>query len=426
MPAKFFKNNRTGFTLIETILYLAIVGIILTSVIEFSMTLGRTTSKLGSNIDVSRDRRLSLNIISYLIRNADGFLKDTSGDCSSFGVTPPILALYFNNDTWLPGTCVENGGGVKITISSNRIKMTCYPNITNNGQYGACSATAGNSYWLTGPDLMVTNTDLTFATSTATSTLDGFRSITTHVKVSVPSAGQVNLQASSAATSTEVLRNEQPSGLISWWKFDETDTATAADSISGYNLTCTGTGGPSSVDPLINGSSKAFDFNVSDSDSCSVDNPEKLNLGNSFTISVWFKTDSPGEIEHTFIDKNASSIKGYYFYNLESWGEMVFYLCDGTTCESVFDVAGVVDDATVYNITIVYDQPNDSAKMLIFKKGVGGVSTTTASSLPFLVNDSTADYPRIGYNFEGTMDDFRIYGRALTDKEIWALQSAGN
>ena len=145
---KNFKRSeaRSGFTLVEAIIYLIIVGIILTSVVDFSITLGNSSSKLSANIDAARNRRVALQAINYLVRNADGLWKDISGDCSNFSATPPVLALYFNDDTYLPGTCVAGGGGVKITVDSNRLKMTCYPGAAYNGSYGSCSTSAGNSY----------------------------------------------------------------------------------------------------------------------------------------------------------------------------------------------------------------------------------------------------------------------------------------
>ncbi len=63
--------------------------------------------------------------------------------------------------------------------------------------------------------------------------------------------------------------------------------------------------------------------------------------------------------------------------------------------------------------------------MYIYQAGVGGVSTTTAASWPILVNASTANYPRIGNNLDGILDDLRIYNRALSEPEVWALQSQG-
>lgn len=416
------NTSQTGFTLLEAIIYLAIVGVVISSVVDFAVTMGSTTAKMNANIEASRNRRFALTTINYLIRNADGLLKDVNGECSNFSVNPPVLALYFDNDNYLPGYCVERGGGVKITVVNNRLKMTCYPNINNNGQYNACTAPAGNEYFLTGPEVIVNNNNLDFSTSTASTTANSYTSVSTYLKVTMPSADQISLRASSEATSTANMRNEQPNGLISWYKFDETDTSSAVDSVSGYTLTCSATG----VSGLVDGSARAFYFDPTETDLCYANNPEKLNFGTSFSLSLWLETDGLDASEHTIINKHNGASKGYYLFNNEDMGQVIFTLCNGTSCSYLLSTDSyLINDGTVYNITVVYDKPSDSAKMLIYEKGVGNISTTTANNLPFLVNDSTADYPRIGDNFAGTIDEFRLYNRALSDSEIWALQSQG-
>ena len=418
-------RQQSGFTLLESIIYLAIVGILLSSIIDFSITLGNSSSKMSANIDASRNRRAALSSINYLVRNADGLWKDVYNDCSNFNSSPQILALYFNNDDYLPGTCVENGGGVKISLDEGRLKMTCYPNTGYNSSYNTCASSAGNSYWLSGQEVSIANSSLNFSTSTATSTANGFTSVTTYLNVSTISNNQTFLKANSAATSTVAIRNEQPNGLIAFYKFDDASGNAAVDSIDGTSLSCV-LNPPASVSALVTGSKKAFDFNSSESDYCSINNPEKFNLGSAFTISTWIKMDSPTAAEHTIINKHDwSSSKGYYLMAYQNTGRVIFRVCDGTACSNILDVSGILSNATVYNITVVYDQPNSLGKMYIYQSGVGGVSTTTASSWPILVNASTANYPRIGNNLDGVLDDLRIYNRALTESEVWALQSQG-
>ncbi len=420
---KSLRSSQAGFTLLEAIIYLVIVGIVISAVVDFAVTMGNTTAKMSANIDASRNRRFALATINYLIRNADGMLKNVYGDCSNLSVNPPVLALYFNSDGYLPGNCVENGGGVKITVVNNRLKMTCYPNITNNGQYNACSATASSTYFLTGPEVVVTNTNLDFSTSTASTTANSYNTITTHLKVTLPSNDQVSLRASSEATSTADTRNQQSDGLVAFYKFDDASGSSAIDSIGGTSLNCPATS-PSPTTALVAGSSGAFDFN--NGQYCDINNPEKLNMGSSFSLSAWIKMDSPSAIEHAIINKHAwGASKGYYLMVYSNTGRVIFRVCDTSACTNILDVSGVISNATVYNITVVYDQPNSSGNMYIYQKGVGGISTTTATTWPILVNTDTAYYPKIGNNFEGIIDDLRVYNRALSNSEVWAIQSQG-
>ena len=62
-------KNKKGFTLVEAIVYLAIVGILLTAVVSFNLTLGNTAVKVGAGVETSRNRRIALNAIDYLVND---------------------------------------------------------------------------------------------------------------------------------------------------------------------------------------------------------------------------------------------------------------------------------------------------------------------------------------------------------------------
>lgn len=421
------KLNNNGFSFIEVVVYLAIVAILLTAVVNFNLTLGGTASKVSSNVDTSRNRRLALTGIEYLIKNADGVLKDTSGECSDFSSSPQVLALYFNDDSHLPGTCVEGGGGVRISLDNRQLKITCYPNIPYNGWYGSCDTdtfTAGNAYYLTGPETVVYNSGLSFSTSTATSTSNGFEDITTILTVTTLSQGQISLAATSTATSTVAVRNEQLSGLVSWWKFDDSVVTGAIDSADGNNLTCPLY--PAATTTLVSGGVSAYDFNKAEVDLCYVNNPDNLKADKAFTITTWLKMDYTDNAEYVIIDYyDPTPLKGYGLYVENTTGDIVFKICDTSACTEVINASSVLSHNTIYHVAAVYDLDNDIAKLYVYQKGVGGVSTSTASSIPTLVNLDLTNNPSVGYLFDGVLDELRFYNRALSDEEIWALQSQG-
>lgn len=421
--------KRSGFSLLEAVLYLAIVAILLTAVVGIHLTLGGTSSKLGANIAASRNRRVALSAVDYLVRNADGLLKDTDSDCSDFSSDPQVLALYFDSDTYLPGTCVASGGGVRISVEDNRLKLTCYPSIPYNNWHEACDTsvfTAGNSYYLTSPDVQVLSSGLAFATSTATSTSNGFLSITTDLTVNNISKGQISLSATSTASSTVVMRNEQPNGLVTWWSFEDNDASTPEDFADGNDGTCSGgMTVPHATTGLVEGSTYAMDFEYTgDNCTCSLGNPENLNFGNSFSISAWIKPESLAA-NHRIFYKYGSN-KGIIFY-VNSSGSLQCDVYNGTTGYTASTANSVITaDTSIFHTACIYDYDQQKLNVYAYKKNVGQVATgTQPATIPYLVNYDGTGYVSQTNAFDGVIDEFRLYNRALTNQELWALQSQG-
>ncbi len=426
--------NNQGFSIIEAMLYLAIVAILLTAVINLHLTLGGTSAKLSSNLDVSRNRRVALSTIEYLIRNSGGLLKDIDGSCSDMttSTVPAILALYFDNGDYLPDDCVSvHGGGVKLTLDNdtNRLQMTCHNKIENNGEYNACNVAVGDTYYLTDPNVAIYSSNLTFATNTATTTGSDFTAVTTKLSVGILSDSLRSIRATSTATSTVVIRGEKSDGLIVWYKMD--DGCPATDS-SGHGIDATiCDNSPASVTGLVDGSSGAIDFEATELDRIRVAaNPQSPNfaVSNSFTHAIWIKPET--------LDSSSDGI-----INRVAWGKILkgnrFYLANNTPFLSMGDGVKVwyrssgyaLSLGNTYHITLRYDQHHGILDFFTYQKGVGGVVTTTytGTNIPGHAGRNQTAQLVIGHGdyYDGIMDDMRIYNRALSDEEIWALQSPG-
>lgn len=417
------KFDQRGFSLVETVLYLAIVGILLVAVVDFNLTLSGTASKLGANIKTSQNRRSTLSAIDYLARNADGLLRDVNGYC----LTSSTLALYFASDDYLPGTCVESGGGVKIYTDNNRVKLSCYPNIAYNGWYGACEATVGNSYYLSSPEINIASGGLVFATSTATSTFSSFMNISTLLTLTNIDNGQSELSAESIASSTITLRNQQLDALVAWWKFDDAVATGAIDSQNGYDADCRDTSAEAT--PLVRGSNFSFDFERDVNPNCySVDSV--FNISGPFTMSTWILPESLSiDSSDDFIinKQNTASYLGYAMWVRDN--RLYCGVCDGAVCMEDYEQGGRIYVGETYHVTCSYDPSIDQMKLYIFQEGIGNLGTTTIATTQNLVN-YTGDFyidNRGGsaVSFDGLIDEMRIYNRKLSDQEIWALQSQG-
>lgn len=425
-------NKQFGFSLMEAIIYLTIVGILLTAVVSLHLTLGGTQSKLTSNILTSRNRRMSLGAIDYLVQNSSGLWKDLEDYCSDFNSEPPVLALYFEDDTHLPGTCVENGGGVTITVSNKRLVLTCYPNIIGNGYYDVCNTTtypAGNIYYLSSPEVEVLDSSLAFSTSTSSSTLNNYLALSTNLTINTPYSEQVKLAATSTATSTVVLKNEKASGLIAWWDINEYDLG-LYDKL-GLNEPGCYVNDPTRATPLVPGNDAAEYWNDG-SESCYILAPYRLSFNQGFTLALWLAETSSGANRQVFGVSNYTDA-GWYF-TIDN-GRPELRIADGTGNFSEYYASSgsAMTASTTYHVAVTYDRPNGKIVFYIYQKGVGGYSTTTYTS-----SDIQLIYPgfslgTFAYDDDGSMttsflgatDEFRVYERPLSAQEVWALQSQG-
>lgn len=425
------KNKQSGFSLVEAIIYLAIVGILLTAVVSLHLTLGGTQSKLTSNILASRNRRLTMSAIDYLIKNSDGLWRDLEDYCSDFNSDPPTLALYFNDDTHLPGTCVEDGGGVTVSVLDKKVILTCYPNIIGNGYYDACNIStypAGNIYYLSSPEVEILDSSLSFSTSTSSSTVNNALALTTSLAVSTPFSDQVRLAATSTATSTVVLKNELASGLIAWFRIK--DGWDYYDVLGNNNVGCYGSD-PTQTTALVSGSDNA-EYWDDGASSCFILAPQGFTFNQGFTMSLWVKEASTGADRHIFGQSNFTDAG--YFLNIDN-GRPELKIADGAGNFYSYDASSgsAMSAGTAYHVAVTYDRLNGKVIFYIYQKGVGGYSTSTYTSsdiqliahafVPaiFAYNDDGA----VTNSFLGTTDEFRIYNRALSAQEIWALQSQG-
>lgn len=434
------QNNNSGFTLLEAVIYIAIVSLLLIAAVDFHLMMNSTSQKLESNIDTSRNRRIAMNAIDYLVKNSEGLLKDVYKDCSDFDASPASLALYFTDDNYLPGTCVSSGGGVRITVDGdNRVLITCYPNIPHNGWYDACNTTtfpAGNSYYLTSPDVKIYNDGLVFSTSTATSTSSGFINLTTHLELGVLSGGQIGTQATSSATSTVLFNDKTHKGLVMFWKFEEGSGTRPQDSVGVNHGTCTGTDVPAYTTGIIPDSSYAMDFEFANNSSYCRPNspaqPEQLKFDNAFTIALWFKPESVSGDSYVnmFYYHSDWVNRGIHLYLNRSNSRIYFAVygdADGSTYSyGNLNVTTALVAGNTYHITAVYDYDQQIQKVYLYQSGVGQLATSSnAASIKKITNYESTPYVSIYRALDGVVDDYRWYNRALEPEEIWALQSQG-
>lgn len=123
-------QKQTGFTLIETILYLAITGIIITGLVLFGVTISNSRAKNYVAQEVQANGRVALDLISQKIRAANG----VNVGASVFNTDPGILSLSMadggKNPTIIDLTAndgilrIKEGASAAVSITSNEVKIT--------------------------------------------------------------------------------------------------------------------------------------------------------------------------------------------------------------------------------------------------------------------------------------------------------------
>jgi len=210
---------------------------------------------------------------------------------------------------------------------------------------------------------------------------------------------------------------DQPAGLVSYWKFDETSGTTASDS-SGNNNNGTLINGPAWTTGKI-GNALQFDGANDYMDAGSGSN---LNITGAKTLSLWIKPSSSA-IDKRIIAAPSGFSEPYIIiqHNLQ------ISIADGTLLSDAKTTTGNVLSTSAWtHIAVVYN----GADITAAKVYANGVQQTLGN--PPWVYGVPAGNLRIGSRqdnlgfFPGSIDEVRIYSRALTASEILAEYNAGN
>jgi glucose/arabinose dehydrogenase len=220
-----------------------------------------------------------------------------------------------------------------------------------------------------------------------------------------------------------IVDNENVSGLVGYWKLDETSIgATVVDS-SGFNnngnhVNITSPSGPTTQVPLVtftNPNSLTFD---GVNDYVSVSSNPSLNLSaGTFTQAVW--------IYSTITDNNYHGVLGYQpggAFNQRYPGIWVYEQSkihggfgDGTNWNS-FTTGNVLIPNSWNHVATSFD----GTTYKTFVNGQEVYSTTAFAGLkPYATQQ--LNIGRVDNYFQGQIDDVRIYNRALSAADIASL-----
>jgi glucose/arabinose dehydrogenase len=223
-----------------------------------------------------------------------------------------------------------------------------------------------------------------------------------------------DVDTSYVATFREVVV-PPPSGLVAAYSFNE-GTGTAAGDASGHGLTGTISGATWTTAGKYG---NALSFNGTSS-YVNLGNPTALQLTGSMTWSAWiYATANPAD-DGQIIAKSSGA--GWQFKTSPDTGPHTFAVGVSANSSSLTQRYSTTARAlnTWYHVAGVY---NATARTLdIYVNGVldDGVlrGTVPASQYNSTQNVNIGRRPSGGFYFQGTIDEVRIYNRALSQSEI--------
>lgn len=145
--------------------------------------------------------------------------------------------------------------------------------------------------------------------------------------------------------------------------------------------------------------------------------------GDNFTLSAWIKT-SGTPTSRMIMAKKDNTAKGYYMW-VSASGKLESFFGDGTTSATATSTASINDNAW-HHVAAV----RSTNTVTIYIDGAQAATNTAGGTLGDLSNTLNArigrsDHSAGPYYFAGTIDDARIYTRALTANEIVDQYNAG-
>jgi hypothetical protein len=225
-----------------------------------------------------------------------------------------------------------------------------------------------------------------------------------------------------ALSDDEVRYLYNKGGSIAHYKFNEGSGTTAFDSTN-----TTGDGTITGSTWVQGQYATALDLDGSD-DVVTVTNANPIDfdvgLNNAVTFSAWINADSDGEGNvGEIIDKGSNT---YLRVGSESAGKLDLEASiDLATTNATADISAVLSINTWHHVAMVYEDDADDEITLYVDginvgastNGVGAPAGTDTNNL--LIGGDTAA------NFDGTVDDVRVYGYARTPDEIRLDYNAG-
>ena len=225
-----------------------------------------------------------------------------------------------------------------------------------------------------------------------------------------------------ALTDTDVLAlyaygvSDTTTGLVGHWTFDDGSGTTAADT-SGNGNDGTLVNTPTWTTGRIGG---ALDFDYTSSQYVDMGLPAELQLTNTGSVSAWVRyNDQSVSGSWTYIAGATNASTDRNGYALVVWpANRPSIAVDSATAHNQFSAPLTYDDGSWHLVTGTWD----GSDVILYIDGleVGSTAQTLNANVIYNINVGR-DSANTNAYFNGTIDDVRIYNRALSAADVAAL-----
>lgn len=131
--------KEKGFTLVEILVYVAILGVVVASFVSFAISIASSRGKVYVQQEVQANARVALNLITQKIISANGVNFSSSNFDSDLGVLSLSMADNSKNPTIISLTGddgqiqIQEGTDPALPVTSNEVRVTnlVFTNLTS-------------------------------------------------------------------------------------------------------------------------------------------------------------------------------------------------------------------------------------------------------------------------------------------------------
>ncbi len=204
-------------------------------------------------------------------------------------------------------------------------------------------------------------------------------------------------------------------GLVGYWKFDEGSSTSTVDS-SGFGNNAVLLGTPSWT---AGKSSYALSFNGSNYVDCG--NAASLHV-QSYTLAAWIKPSAINDSEHRIISNGGwANTNGAVDFLIDYSGRLVVLNQFGTGQDECRSLSGSLLAVGSWSfVAATYDAVTGAVKLYVNGIEVGTTLSTLRAPNPnpnWNMHIGVTGYP-LNMPFKGSIDEVRVYNRALSPAEI--------